>query len=396
MGKNKVSDYSEQIRGVSYKPEDLHEDLNDNSIVLLRANNISDGEINFEDVVYVDKSKVSDKQLLRKGDILVCASSGSKHLVGKAAQVDFNGNYTFGAFCKVVRPGNINYSYLGMYFQSREYRRIISSISQGANINNIKNENIDNLMINVPGESEQINVAEILTKVSKIIKLKREQLDLLDELIKSRFVEMFGEPEHNIKGWKIVKMEKLCRVSSSKRIYQNEQSMTGIPFLRISDLVSRMDTGSKECDLYIPKDRFEELKELGLVPKAGDILVTARGTLGRCYIIAEDDEFYFQDGMITWLSEFQDEITPLYISNLFAMPGFRKQIDGLQAGSTVAYLSISMTKKLDIMVPTIDLQNQFASFVQVIDKLKVEVQKSLSETQILFDTLMQDYFEKLN
>lgn len=199
----------------------------------------------------------------------------------------------------------------------------------------------------------------------------------MDDLIKARFVEFFGTPEYNVKKWEIVKMERLCDVSSSKRIYQHEQSMTGIPFLRISDLIHRMDTGSKECDLYISKERFAELKEQDLVPVSGDILVTARGTLGRCYIIAEDDEFYFQDGMITWLSKFDKSITPLYIQYLFSMKGFRKQIDGLQAGSTVAYLSIAMTKKLDIMVPPIELQNQFVDFVNQVDKSKFKGKEAI-------------------
>lgn len=107
------------------------------------------------------------------------------------------------------------------------------------------------------------------------------------------------------------------------------------------------------------------------MPRPGDILLTARGTLGRCYIVQSDDEFYFQDGMITWLSNYDRRITALYISYLFEMPGFRKQIDALQAGSTVAYMSISMTKKLNIIVPPIELQNQFADFVKQVDKSKV-------------------------
>ena len=191
----------------------------------------------------------------------------------------------------------------------------------------------------------------------------------------SRFVELFGEPDTNEKNWKVYKMEQLCEVGSSKRIYQNEQSMTGIPFLRISDLVNRIDAGSQECELYIPEERFERLKEQGLVPISGDILLTARGTLGKCYIVQEKDKFYFQDGMITWLSKYSTAITPLYISYLFEMPGFRKQIDSLQAGSTVAYLSISMTKKLDVIVPPIALQNQFAAFVKQVDKSKYCSQK---------------------
>ena len=213
----------------------------------------------------------------------------------------------------------------------------------------------------------------IVNQLDKIVSIKemcQQEMKKLDELLKARFVEMFGNPDVNENNWETHKMEQLCDVGSSKRIYQNEQSMIGIPFLRISDLVNRMDTGSKESDLYIPEDRFEELKEQGLVPKSGDILLTARGTLGRCYIIQDDDEFYFQDGMITWLSKCDAKITPLYISYLFEMPGFRKQIDSLQAGSTVAYLSISMTKKLDIMLPPIELQNQFVDFVHQVDKSK--------------------------
>ena len=187
-------------------------------------------------------------------------------------------------------------------------------------------------------------------------------------------------------------MNQLCEVGSSKRIYQNEQSMEGIPFLRISDLVNRMDTGSKECDLFIPVEKYQELKDKELVPIPGDILLTARGTLGRCYIVKDDDVFYFQDGMITWLYDFDERITAKYIEYLFMMAGFRKQIDALQAGSTVAYLSISMTKELDIMVPPLELQEEFIEFVKQVDKSKSGVKKSLDEAQLLFDSLMQQYF----
>ena len=218
---------------------------------------------------------------------------------------------------------------------------------------------------------KQKEIVNILGRIECVISSRQQELQKLDELIKARFVELFGDPDNNEKSWDIDKMEHLCEVGSSKRIYQNEQSMEGVPFLRISDLVNRIDTGSKKCDLYIPIEKFAELKEQGLVPRSGDILLTARGTLGRCYIVQSDDEFYFQDGMITWLSNYDRRITALYISYLFEMPGFRKQIDALQAGSTVAYMSISMTKKLNIMVPPIELQNQFADFVKQVDKSKV-------------------------
>ena len=247
----------------------------------------------------------------------------------------------------------------------------------GATIPHIYFKDYKNEEFNLDSLDRQKEIVSTLNKIEKVIESRTKELELLDELIRARFVEMFGNPDVNEKNWNVYKMEQLCEVGSSKRIYQNDQSLTGIPFLRISDLVNRMDTGSKDCDLFIPEELFGKLKKQGLVPVRGDILLTARGTLGRCYIIQDDDEFYFQDGMITWLSKFDEKITPLYISYLFEMPEFRKQIDSLQAGSTVAYLSISMTKELNVMVPPLELQNQFAAFVAQTDKSKFDIHKFL-------------------
>ena len=239
---------------------------------------------------------------------------------------------------------------------------------------------------------EQLSIVDKLKRVQKVKQLRERELQFLDDLIKARFVEMFGEPEHNSKAWPVQPLDSLCSVGSSKRIYQNEQSADGVPFWRISDLVSKLDTDVAESGLFIPEEKYLELKQAGLVPIAGDILVTSRGTLGRCYIVQKDDRFYFQDGMISWLSDYAESITPLYLQYLFTMTGFRKQIDGMQAGSTVAYLSIAMLKKLQIMVPAKEAQIEFAAFVAQIDKSKNTVQKALDETQTLFDSLMQKYF----
>lgn len=279
-----------------------------------------------------------------------------------------------------------------LYWFLKGNTMFLNSLGRGATFKEISKAIVSEIEINVPEIEEQHEIVKILEKVNTIIRFRKQELSVLDTLVKARFVEMFGNSDINEKNWSVYKMEQLCKVGSSKRIYQNDQSLTGIPFLRISDLVNRMDTGSKDCDLFIPEEFFEKLKKQGLVPARGDILLTARGTLGRCYIIQDDDEFYFQDGMITWLSKYDEKITPLYISYLFEMPGFRKQIDSLQAGSTVAYLSISMTKKLNVMVPPFELQNQFADFVNQVNKSKVKIQKALDETQKLFDSLMQQYF----
>ena len=155
MEKHKIKSYIKQIRGVSYKPDDLCDVLDNSSVILLRANNIEDGIINFDSIQYVSKSKVSSEQYLKKGDILICASSGSKNLVGKAASFDFDIECTFGAFCKVIRPKDGYSQYLSVFFQSQSYRQKISEFAIGANINNIRNEHIDELYISMYPESER-------------------------------------------------------------------------------------------------------------------------------------------------------------------------------------------------------------------------------------------------
>ena len=300
-----------------------------------------------------------------------------------AGNGDLNVKYYNGKFDAYQRTyiiennsdGKLYMPYLYLFME--EYVEELRRQAIGGVIKYIKLGNLTDAMIELPSVEEQRNIVKILFKAKQILEQREIELEKLDELIKARFVEMFGNPDVNEKNWNVYKMEQLCEVGSSKRIYQNDQSLTGIPFLRISDLVNRMDTGSKDCDLFIPEELFEKFKKQGLVPARGDILLTARGTLGRCYIIQDDDEFYFQDGMITWLSKYDERITPLYISYLFEMPEFRKQIDSLQAGSTVAYLSISMTKELNVMVPPLELQNQFAAFVAQTDKSKFDIHKFL-------------------
>ncbi len=262
----------------------------------------------------------------------------------------------------------------------------------GATIPHIYFRDYKEEKFNLDERKRQVEIVCILGKLERIIQMRMQQLSALDALIKSRFIEMFGDPEFNAKSWPIQPLGKLCNVGSSKRIYQNELSQKGIPFWRISDLINKMDTGVAESGLYIPEEKYLELVKEGLVPLPGDILITSRGTLGRCYIIKDGDRFYFQDGMISWLNSYVESITPLYLQYLFMMPGFMKQIDSMQSGSTVAYLSIAMLKKLMIMIPNIDKQKCFASFIAKVNKTKSAIQKSLEETQLLFDSLMQTYF----
>lgn len=279
-----------------------------------------------------------------------------------------------------------------LYYYLKSKKSYVNNLGRGVAQNNINLSILRNLDVPLPDLPTQQQTVDVLDETVKVIKYRQQQLQKLDDLVKARFVEMFGDSEFNTMQWPTKKLSELCAVSSSKRIYQNEQSTEGVPFLRISDLNERIDNVKNAPELFIPINKYNELKENGLVPTEGDILVTSRGTLGRCYIVRPEDEFYFQDGMISWLSDLSHQITSLYLSQLFGMSGIQKQIASLQAGSTVAYLSISMLKRLDIMLPPLNLQNQFAVFFEQTDKSKVAIQKALDEAQLLFDSLMQKYF----
>lgn len=268
----------------------------------------------------------------------------------------------------------------------------LNSKGTGSTFKAINKKTLSETEIPLPPIDEQHKIAAVLDKVSDLIAKRQQQLDKLDEMIKARFMEIFGDSETNTKNWRVLPMSKICSVGSSKRIYQSEQSSSGVPFWRISDLTSLITTGTVTPELYIPEERYKELKTQGQVPAPGDILITSRGTLGQCYIVKVNDRFYFQDGMISWLSGYMDGVTPLYISYLFTMPGFRKQIDSMQAGSTVAYLSITMIKKLKVMLPDIESQQQFASFVSKTEKTKTTISRSIEKLETLKKALMQEYF----
>ena len=389
----RLGDVIEQIRGVSYKPSDLKDTLNDNSVILLRANNIQDGKIVLDDVLYVSKSKVNESQYLRRGDILVCTSSGSKELVGKAAFVDENLPAVFGAFCKVVRPKIECCKYVGHFFQSPYYRNYISAASAGANINNLRNEHIADLHIPLPPLEEQRKIAAVLDKVSGLIAKRRQQLDKLDELVKSRFIEMFGDPVDDSCRYQKTPLGAIANVGSSKRkrIFEKEYVNEGVPFYRTKEIVELSKGHKITTELFITKERYDEIcKEYG-APQKGDLLISAVGTIGIIWIVDGKNNFYFKDGNLLRVSV-SNNFNPIYLKMLLeTLISAQKQ--KISAGTAYAALTISMLKEMMVYIVPMDEQNQFADFVKQTDKSKLAIQKSLEKLEILKKSLMQKYFD---
>jgi type I restriction enzyme S subunit len=244
----------------------------------------------------------------------------------------------------------------------------------------------------LPPLTVQQKIADILDRAVAVIETRKAQIARLDLFVKSQFVKMFGDPVTNPTGWEYKRLGDIVKVTSSKRVYQRELTLNGIPFLRVSDLVSRIVDGVDICDLYISEKLYDDFLKSGFVPKEGDVLVTSRGTLGLCYVVKGEDRFYFQDGMISWLNKQEQGIDSTYLSFLFQTDSIRQQIEQVSAGSTVNYLSIASLGSFKILFPPLDLQSRFAEFVRTVDESKSEMKRGLDKLELLYKSLMQKCF----
>jgi type I restriction enzyme S subunit len=151
-----IGEIGELIRGVTYKKQDTCMTAFNSCFPILRANNITNSSLEFEDLVYIPEKYVADEQLIRQNDIIICMSSGSKSLVGKAAIAAEDLPMSFGAFCGLLRISNdINKKYISLLMQSINYRKHIESLTKGTNINNLKHEHIFSFSIPLPPLPEQ-------------------------------------------------------------------------------------------------------------------------------------------------------------------------------------------------------------------------------------------------
>ena len=376
----RLGDYIEQIRGVSYKPTDLRDLLDENSVPLLRANNIQNGSLNLDDVIYVSKNKVTEKQYLKKGDILICTSSGSKELVGKAAYIKKDMPMTFGAFCKVVRPKRECQKYIGYFFQSTYYRRCISDLSAGANINNIRNEHIDDLEIFLPPLEEQRRIATLLDKVSDLIAKRRAQLDKLDLLAKARFVEMFGDPILNQKRFPCYTVGDIITFQGGsqpdKKYFEYVQTDENIRLIQIRDYKS------DKFITYIPKVMAKRFCS------ADDIMIGRYGP--PIFQILQGIEGSYNVALMKAIPKRGNKE---FIRQFLKQDCLLEYLEGLSK-RTAGQDGIQMDKlkEYPFPFPPIELQEMFGGFVENVNRSKLMIQQSLDKLETLKKALMQLYF----
>lgn len=242
----------------------------------------------------------------------------------------------------------------------------------------------------LPSINDQRKITNVLDKISNIINFYNLELKKFDELIKARFVEMFGNPKLNPMGWEQVTLEEACTSivrgpfgSALKKEFFVEPSESTYKVYEQKHAIQKSATIGA---YYITEQKFKELKRFECF--AGDILMSCSGTMGELYQLPKGCE----RGIINQaLCKFtlNNEILPIYFLN------YMKQIIGnLETkGSGIKNIAaVSYVKQMSINLPPIELQNKFADFVRQVDKSKFEIQKSLEKTQQLYDSLMQKYF----
>ena len=381
----RLGDVCAQVRGVSYKPRDARDEFAAGYVPLLRANNIGENGLNHDEIVYVKRECVKDFQFLHPGDLLVCASSGSRHLVGKAAQILSDEQETFGAFCKVVRPDpqRILPDYLAQYFQSDVYRRTIANKAAGANINNIRSEHIDDLQIPLPPLPEQKRIAAILDKICEMKRNAEARLQKLDLLVKARFVEMFGEG-------KFVERE-LISVTSfvDYRGKTPTKSDCGIPLITAKNV--RANGFSIEPREYMPEALFEGWMSRGF-PRVGDVLFTTEAPLGNVCRIPDLNGRFAVGQRIVTMQVKQEVLDAAYLEHALKSESFQRKIKQKSSGSTVTGIRSKLLEKLTIPIPPLALQRQFAAFVEKVEGLKATAKKELEQVDLLYRAKLQEFF----
>ncbi len=389
MEKAKLCELVDIYLGVTHTPEYVF-----NGVPFLSVKDISGGKICFNDCKYISQEEydsLSEGAKPKVGDMLFCRVG----TLGKPIIIP-EGTPLFGSFVSLGYLRNKNtdrcdLNYLRYWMYSNSFWKQVNSNVKGASQVNLNTGWLSKFDVDLPDMQEQKHRISVLDKCKAIIEQREEELKVLDNLIKARFVEVFGNPDTNSKGWnECVLSEKLNVVGGYTFKSDQFDEISGIPVLRIGNINAGF---FKPVNLvYWHED--ENLERYAIYP--GDLVMSLTGTVGKddygnVCILGDEYEMYYLNQRNAKL-EIKEGIDKYYLSQLLKFAQIKKRLTGISRGVRQANISNKDILNLVVPVPPIELQEQFANFVHQVDKSKVAVQKALDETQLLFDSLMQQYF----
>lgn len=235
---------------------------------------------------------------------------------------------------------------------------------------------------------EQKRIVCELSKVQSIISARQQQLQKLDELVKARFVELFGDPVRNPHGYSKVPLSELADIKIGpfgSLLHKEDYVANGHALVNPSHIVDGKI--SVDDELTVSDEKFRELSAYHL--QVGDVVMGRRGEMGRCAVVQTGGLLC---GTGSLLIRTKGEVTADYLQKIISFPSFKKAIEDMAVGQTMPNLNVPIVSRFQIIQPPIEVQKAYYTFVEQTDKSKVAVQTALDEAQLLFDSLMQKYF----
>ena len=292
-------------------------------------------------------------------------------------------------FKNLICSKKINNKYLYWFLKGNTV--FLNSLGRGATFKELSKSIVSNIEINLPDIVYQKKAVETLEKVREIIALRKRELSSLDDLIKARFVEMFGDPATNPMRWSETTIGDECfyiKDGPHKSLPDIGKENGGHPFISVRNIVNGYIDFSTAR--YISdEDYANAIKKCH--PEKGDMLYSKGGTTGIAKLIDIDEEF------ANWvhvavLKFDKSKLNGIFFENMLNGDYCFEQSQRLTKGIANRDLVLSAMAQIKMYRPPMEIQKQFADFVNQVDKSKVAIQKALDKTQMLFDSLMQEYF----
>ena len=302
--------------------------------------------------------------------------------LGKTA-ITVKPTYTNEAIMAFIDKGRypIDLGYLFHQFSAKDWTAGTNMAVMGETLNK---KTLSEAWIMLPGENEQRRIAGLLDAVCKRTANAKELLKMLDELVKSRFVEMFGTYDED----SFVPLKDVCSIITDGTHQPPKFHAEGIPFLFVSNIAN--DALTYETGKYITEEDYRTLIKRTPI-EVGDVLVSAVGSFGHPAIVREERPFCFQRH-IAYLKPIREMIDSDYLHAALLSEHSQRYMDQAAKGVAQRTVTLKGFKELRIPLPPLALQQEFAAFVQQVDKLKFETQQAIDKLQMLYDSLAQEYF----
>lgn len=276
-----------------------------------------------------------------------------------------------------------------MYFlKSNYFKKQLQRLITGSAQLNFGPSHLKQIKVILPDISTQKYIVALLDKSQDLIMKRKAQIEALDQLPLSVFYDMFGDSFTNENKFPIQPLSDIATVRSSKRVFVKEIVDEGIPFYRGTEIGSLAIGENISPTLFITEEHYNSLKEASGVPKIGDLLMPSICPDGRIWRVEDNNPFYFKDGRVLWVHFNNNDVNTTYVQYALKDKFIRDYLN-IASGTTFAELKIFSLKKVELMMPPLDLQNKFASIVEKIEAKKKVMQKSLLKLEDNYNSILQ-------